>query len=111
MKYSDHFSEQRVTYHSHKIPSTLAPSFALYRLRPITGRKHQLRVHCAALEMPIVNDPMYPTFLPEPARDAPEDFSKPLQLLARSVEFTDPITGVARAFTSARQLELLTTHT
>jgi tRNA pseudouridine32 synthase/23S rRNA pseudouridine746 synthase len=95
---------------SHKIPSTLAPSFALYRLRPITGRKHQLRVHCAALQIPIVNDPMYPTFLPEPARDAPEDFSKPLQLLARAVEFTDPITGAARAFTSARQLELLATH-
>ncbi len=88
----------------------LTPTLALYRLRPITGRKHQLRVHCAALEIPIVNDPMYPTFLPEPARDAPEDFSKPLQLLARAVEFTDPITGAARAFTSARQLELLATH-
>jgi len=96
---------------SHALASTLAPSFALYRLRPITGRKHQLRVHCAALAIPIVNDPMYPTFLPEPARDAPEDFSKPLQLLARTVEFIDPITGAARAFSSARQLELLTTHT
>ena len=95
---------------SHSIASTLAPSFALYRLRPITGRKHQLRVHCAALEIPIVNDSMYPTFLPEPARDAPEDFSKPLQLIARTIEFTDPITGAARAFTSARQLELLATH-
>ena len=89
----------------------LTPILALYRLRPITGRKHQLRVHCAALEIPIVNDPMYPTFLPEPARDAPEDFSKPLQLLARTIEFTDPITGAVRAFTSARQLELLATHT
>ena len=88
----------------------LTPTLALYRLRPITGRKHQLRVHCAALQIPIVNDPMYPTFLPEPARDAPEDFSKPLQLLARAVEFTDPITGAARTFTSARQLELLATH-
>jgi tRNA pseudouridine32 synthase/23S rRNA pseudouridine746 synthase len=95
---------------SHALASTLTPVFALYRLRPITGRKHQLRVHCAALEIPIVNDPMYPTFLPEPARDAPEDFSKPLQLLARTVEFTDPITGAARTFTSARQLEFLVTH-
>ena len=96
--------------HAHTLASTLTPSFALYRLRPITGRKHQLRVHCAALAIPIVNDPMYPTFLPEPAREAPEDFSKPLQLLARTVEFTDPITGAARSFTSARQLELLATH-
>ena len=86
------------------------PALALYRLRPITGRKHQLRVHCAALAIPIVNDPMYPEFLPEPARDAPEDFSKPLQLLARAIEFTDPITGSARTFTSARQLELLAIH-
>ena len=105
------FTSALVPMPSHSITSTLAPSFALYRLRPITGRKHQLRVHCAALEIPIVNDSMYPTFLPEPARDAPEDFSKPLQLLARAVEFTDPITGAARAFTSARQLELLATHT
>ncbi len=96
---------------SHALASTLAPSFALYRLRPITGRKHQLRVHCAALAIPIVNDPMYPTFLPEPARDAPEDFSKPLQLLARTIEFTDPVTGAVRAFSSASQLELLATHT
>ena len=96
---------------SHALASTLAPSFALYRLRPITGRKHQLRVHCAALEIPIVNDSMYPTFLPEPARDAPEDFSKPLQLLARTIEFTDPVTSAVRAFSSARQLELLATHT
>jgi tRNA pseudouridine32 synthase / 23S rRNA pseudouridine746 synthase len=86
----------------------ITPTLALYLLRPITGRKHQLRVHCAALEIPIVNDSMYPTFLPEPARDAPEDFSKPLQLLARTIEFTDPVTS---AFSSARQLELLATHT
>jgi tRNA pseudouridine32 synthase/23S rRNA pseudouridine746 synthase len=63
------FTSPLVPMPSHSIASTLAPSFALYRLRPITGRKHQLRVHCAALEIPIVNDPMYPTFLPEPARD------------------------------------------
>ena len=105
------FTSALVPMPSHSIASTLPPSFALYRLRPITGRKHQLRVHCDALAIPIVNDPMYPTFLPEPARDAPEDFSKPLQLLARAVEFTDPVTCAARAFTSERQLELLATHT
>ncbi len=82
----------------------LTHTLALYRLRPITGRKHQLRVHCAALGIAIVNDSMYPEFLPEPARDAQEDFTKPLQLLARAVEFLDPVTGEARCFTSARQL-------
>ena len=29
------------------------------RLEPITGRTHQLRVHCAALGFPIVGDPTY----------------------------------------------------
>lgn len=107
------FTAQRAPALEHTLANSFAPArvpalantLALYRLRPITGRKHQLRVHCAALAIPIVNDPMYPTFLPEPAHDAPEDFSKPLQLLARSIEFVDPITGAARIFTSARQLE------
>jgi len=31
-----------------------------YQLQPITGRKHQLRVHLAALGSPIVNDRLYP---------------------------------------------------
>ncbi len=77
---------------------------ALYRLRPVTGRKHQLRVHCAALGIPILNDPMYPIMQPKPSDDARRDYSKPLQLLARSVEFRDPITGAARKFVSKRDL-------
>ncbi len=77
---------------------------ALYRLRPVTGRKHQLRVHCAALGIPIINDPMYPIMQPKPTDDAPRDYSKPLQLLARSLEFRDPITGSQRKFVSTRDL-------
>ncbi|WP_432727940.1 pseudouridine synthase [Variovorax sp. W6] len=75
---------------------------ALLRLSPITGRKHQLRVHCMALGMPIVNDPIYPVLLPEGA----DDFGKPMQLLARSLEFVDPVTGAPRSFTSPRSLLL-----
>ncbi|HEX7863402.1 MAG TPA: pseudouridine synthase [Variovorax sp.] len=75
---------------------------ALLRLSPITGRKHQLRVHCMALGMPIVNDPIYPVLLPEGA----DDFGKPLQLLARSLAFLDPVTGEPRSFTSPRSLSL-----
>jgi len=75
---------------------------ALLRLSPITGRKHQLRVHCLALGMPIVNDPIYPVLLPEGA----DDFARPMQLLARSLSFVDPVTGAQRSFGSRRSLLL-----
>lgn len=73
-----------------------------YRLRPVSGRKHQLRVHMAALGAPILNDRVYPALLPERA----DDYSRPLQLLARTLRFQDPISGLARHFTSARRLSL-----
>lgn len=75
-------------------------ALARYRLTPLTGRKHQLRVHMAALGAPIVNDPFYPRLLPGKA----DDFSRPLQLLARAIAFTDPLTGAPRQFQSARAL-------
>jgi tRNA pseudouridine32 synthase/23S rRNA pseudouridine746 synthase len=75
---------------------------ALLKLSPVTGRKHQLRVHCLALGMPIENDPIYPVLLPENT----DDFDKPLQLLAKSVAFQDPVTGDLRSFTSPRSLSL-----
>jgi tRNA pseudouridine32 synthase/23S rRNA pseudouridine746 synthase len=72
----------------------------LYRLNPITGRKHQLRLHLSALGIPIVNDRLYPdrSFVDE------NDFSEPLKLLARSVSFFDPLTGQERYFESGRKL-------
>jgi len=73
---------------------------ARYRLTPITGRKHQLRAHCAALDIPILNDRIYPKLLPENS----DDYAKPLQLLAKSVKFRDPISGVERNFVSERTL-------
>ena len=75
-------------------------SMARYALSPITGKKHQLRVHMNALGLPILNDRMYP-----PVADTPDDdFARPLQLLARSVAFTDPVTGQTRRFESRRSL-------
>lgn len=71
-----------------------------YRLTPLTGRKHQLRVHMAALGMPIVNDLWYPTLLD----DSVDDYTRPLKLLARSLAFTDPLSGEARRFESALRL-------
>lgn len=72
-----------------------------YLLRPVSGRKHQLRVHMAALGMAICNDRLYPA-LGQPW--AADDFQRPLQLLARSIAFTDPLSGAARKFSSQRKL-------
>ncbi|CAM5569287.1 pseudouridylate synthase [Streptomyces spiroverticillatus] len=77
---------------------------ARYRLTPHTGRTHQLRVHMNALGLPILGDPYFPT-LTDPA---PDDFTKPLQLLARTLEFTDPITGTHHRFESRRTLQAWT---
>lgn len=73
---------------------------ALYRLFPVTGRKHQLRVHLAALGAPILHDPLYPALRPE----AGDDYARPLQLLARALAFTDPLSGERRCFESLRSL-------
>lgn len=75
---------------------------ARYRLTPHTGRTHQLRVHCAALGMPIFGDRMYPTLMPADT----DDHARPLQLLARSIAFVDPISGRSRQFDSAQRLAL-----
>lgn len=74
----------------------------LYQLSPVTGRKHQIRLHLSALGIPIVNDKLYPdlSFASE------DDFSNPLKLLAKSVSFEDPLTGQERYFASARKLLL-----
>jgi tRNA pseudouridine32 synthase/23S rRNA pseudouridine746 synthase len=72
-----------------------------YALYPSTGKKHQLRVHLAALGAPIVNDDFYPTLI----QRAPDDFSHPLQLLAQSLSFVDPLTHQARRFDSELTLE------
>jgi len=83
-----------------------SPRWARYRLTPRTGQKHQLRAHLCALGMPIANDQIYPTLQPALAADQAPDFSQPLQLLARSLRFTDPITGQQREFHSQRSLSL-----
>jgi tRNA pseudouridine32 synthase/23S rRNA pseudouridine746 synthase len=74
---------------------------ARYPLTPSTGQTHQLRVHMNALGVPILGDPLYPVVTdPVPAGD----FRRPLQLLARVLEFTDPVTGREHRFVSPRAL-------
>jgi tRNA pseudouridine32 synthase/23S rRNA pseudouridine746 synthase len=74
---------------------------SLYRLQPRTGKTHQLRLHLASLGAPIRNDNYYPDYLPE----REPTFERPLQLLARSIEFDDPLTGEPRRFASDQRLE------
>ncbi|MDQ6881164.1 MAG: pseudouridine synthase [Pseudomonadota bacterium] len=71
-----------------------------YRLRPLTGRRHQLRAHMAALGLPILGDRIYPRLLPRGG----DDVDNPLRLLAESIAFRDPVTGEDRSFASRLQL-------
>ncbi len=73
---------------------------ARYRLTPTTGKTHQLRLQMSALGLPIVGDSMYPTI----QKVAPEDFTAPLQLVARRLQFTDPVDGSPRDYSSTRSL-------
>ncbi|SDU12013.1 ribosomal large subunit pseudouridine synthase D [Pseudomonas pohangensis] len=74
-----------------------------YGLYPLTGKKHQLRVHLAALGAGICNDPFYPELTA--ASDAVDDYSRPLKLLAQELAFTDPLSGAQRHFRSELQLD------
>lgn len=64
---------------------------SLLALRPITGRTHQLRVHCSHRGFPILGDPQYGS---EESRAYSEALGYTHQrLCAKSVRFTHPITG------------------
>ncbi|MBP2337936.1 tRNA pseudouridine32 synthase/23S rRNA pseudouridine746 synthase [Saccharothrix coeruleofusca] len=76
--------------------------WARYRLLPTTGRTHQLRLHLSGLGIPIRNDDFYPVLTEKPL----DDFTDPLQLLAKALEFTDPVTGERRRFDSRLELRL-----
>ncbi|WP_406388907.1 RluA family pseudouridine synthase [Streptomyces sp. NBC_00887] len=88
-------SESRIELLEHR------GGFGRYRLLPATGRTHQLRVHMNALGLPLVHDPVYPVVEPEQDRD---DYTRPMQLLARVLEFTDPVTGTPHRFESGLRL-------
>ena len=75
---------------------------ALFELNPITGKTHQLRLHMQSLGWPLLHDTYYPELQP----NKPDDYSKPLQLLAQKLQFIDPITQQARCFSSNTELSL-----
>ncbi len=84
-------------------PVEVRGRLARYALHPVTGQRHQLRVHMAALGLPIVGDGIYPVLTPEGATD----HARPLQLLAKSIAFTDPLSGAPRRFDSRLALKPL----
>lgn len=75
---------------------------ALFELSPITGKTHQLRLHMQTLGWPILNDKYYPQLQPLSA----DEYSAPLQLLAKELKFIDPVTQKPRCFTYNGNLSL-----
>ena len=87
--------------------SELGDGLAHLRLQPLTGRKHQLRAHLCALGMPILNDSFYPVtpYDDKATARSDDDFGHPLQLLARAIEFRDPVDGRLHRYESRRTLQ------
>src|SRR5436305_4152056 len=84
---------QHVADRRHPAP---AAKFALVRLKPKTGRTHQLRVHMAALGHPIVGDTMYGgrVFAYDCPATAPDDGAFRLErqaLHAAEISFVHPV--------------------
>ncbi len=107
---SGHFMQQAEVDGPPNALTTIRPllhddALALYELKPVNGQRHQLRVHMNALGLPILNDGIYPVLTPEGS----QNFAKPLQLLAQSIAFTDPLSGAPRRFESTLQLSELAT--
>jgi tRNA pseudouridine32 synthase/23S rRNA pseudouridine746 synthase len=75
---------------------------ALFELNPVTGKTHQLRLHMQALGWPILNDKYYPQLQPLSV----DDYSAPLQLLAKELQFIDPVTQLPRHFIYEGNLSL-----
>jgi tRNA pseudouridine32 synthase/23S rRNA pseudouridine746 synthase len=80
----------------------ISQALARYILKPVTGQRHQLRVHMNALGLPILGDRFYPHVKYLASEKDPLD--QPLQLLAKTIAFLDPLTGTPRKFTSNLKL-------
>lgn len=76
--------------------------WAKYCLKPRTGKQHQLRVHLNHLGIPIQNDRFYPHI----RHQEEDDFSRPLQLLAKEIAFTDPVDKQEKHYCTEFELTL-----
>jgi len=102
------FAPNTETHITHMVPlqthNTQGQALALYTLHPYSGKRHQLRIHMMHLGAPIEGDLFYPQVLHKP--DEPDDYSRPLQLLCKSMVLDDPITQQRRVFESRLSLAL-----
>lgn len=94
-----------------KVRQIVAPNpagsqpLALYEMRPITGRLHQLRATLNHLGAPITGDPLYPKVL---SLEETAARAFPTQLLAAELSFVDPVDGEHVHIRTRRTLQLLT---
>ena len=99
-------AETRIELMDTRIDATSGQTLGLYDLQPHTGKTHQLRVHLAAQGIGILNDSFYPVLFDQ----APDDYTKPLQLLAHSISFTDPLTREPVKYSSKLALSEFPNH-
>lgn len=76
---------------AYEVLDSAGRKFSWLSLSPLTGRTHQLRVHCESLKTPIVGDPRYGGKIAHP-----EGFPDKLHLHARQLQFPHPDGGSLR---------------
>lgn len=75
---------------------------ALFELKPVTGKTHQLRLHMQSIGYPILHDKYYPKLQDESA----DDYDRPLQLLAKELRFVDPVSHLEQHFSCDDELNI-----
>ena len=99
-------AETRIELMDTRVDPVSGQTLGLYDLQPHTGKTHQLRVHLASQGIGILNDPFYPVL----HEQAPDVYTKPLQLLAHSISFNDPLTREPVKFFSQLELSEFPNH-
>ncbi|MHA7303707.1 pseudouridine synthase [Arthrobacter sp. TMN-49] len=99
-------AETRIELMDTRVDETTGQTLGLYDLAPHTGKTHQLRVHMASQGIGILNDSFYPVL----HEKAPDDYTNPLQLLAHSISFIDPLTHEPMTYASKLELAAFPEH-